>query len=51
MIGLIRINEEKNSFTPDNDIEHNQWYWADVDTMARLTNAQPVMIERVSGTI
>ncbi|KAG1179134.1 hypothetical protein G6F70_002710 [Rhizopus microsporus] len=48
VIGLIRMNEEKNSFTPDNDIERNQWYWADIDTMAKLTNAQPVMIERVS---
>ncbi|KAI8979619.1 SURF1 family-domain-containing protein [Mycotypha africana] len=48
VIGLIRTNEEKNKFTPENDIEGNQWYWADVETIAKLTNAQPIMIERVS---
>lgn len=49
VVGLIRVNEERNSFTPDNDIEHNQWYWADVDTIAQLTHSQPVMVERVTG--
>ncbi|KAI8364513.1 SURF1 family-domain-containing protein [Choanephora cucurbitarum] len=48
VIGLIRGNEERNTFTPDNDIEKGQWYWADVDTIAQMTNAQPIMIERVS---
>ncbi|KAI7904983.1 SURF1 family-domain-containing protein [Cokeromyces recurvatus] len=48
VVGLIRVNEERNTFTPDNDIEHHQWYWADVETMAKMANAQPVMIERVS---
>ncbi|EIE85263.1 hypothetical protein G6F46_004781 [Rhizopus delemar] len=48
VVGLIRVNEERNSFTPDNDIEHNQWYWADVDTIAQLTHSQPVMVERVT---
>ncbi|KAG2208420.1 hypothetical protein INT46_009621 [Mucor plumbeus] len=48
VIGLIRVNEERNTFTPDNDIKRNQWYWADVDTIAKMFNAQPIMIERVS---
>ncbi|KAI8993460.1 SURF1 family-domain-containing protein [Pilobolus umbonatus] len=48
IVGLIRVNEERNAFTPDNDIKNNQWYWADVETIAQLTHSQPVMIERVS---
>ncbi|KAJ2964252.1 hypothetical protein NQZ79_g884 [Umbelopsis isabellina] len=46
--GLLRGAEMKNSFTPDNEIEKNQWFWVDVDTMSELTGAEPVVIERVS---
>ncbi|KAI9286939.1 SURF1 family-domain-containing protein [Umbelopsis sp. AD052] len=46
--GLLRHTEMKNSFTPDNDIVNNQWYWVDVETMAEITGAEPVVIERVS---
>ncbi|CAO3682284.1 unnamed protein product [Umbelopsis vinacea] len=46
--GLLRGTEMKNSFTPDNDIPNNQWFWVDVETMASLTGSEPVVIERVS---
>ncbi|KAI8883597.1 SURF1-domain-containing protein [Backusella circina FSU 941] len=50
VVGLLRTNEERNTFTPDNDVKGGQWYWVDVDTMAEMTNAQPIMIERVSDS-
>ncbi|KAI8143224.1 SURF1 family-domain-containing protein [Fennellomyces sp. T-0311] len=46
--GLLRMSEMTNKFTPDNDIANNQWYWTDVDTMAKITGAEPLLIERVS---
>lgn len=49
MEGLLRMSEKRNAFTPDNDIVRNQWYWVDVDTMAKLTGAEPLLVERVSG--
>lgn len=47
--GLLRMSEKRNAFTPDNDVARNQWYWVDVDTMAKLTGAEPLLVERVSG--
>jgi surfeit locus 1 family protein len=44
----LPTSSQKNSFTPDNEIEKNQWFWVDVDTMSELTGAEPVVIERVS---
>jgi len=35
LIGLLRMPEHKNAFTPDNDVARNVWYWRDVDGMAR----------------
>ncbi|KAG2237766.1 SURF1 family-domain-containing protein [Thamnidium elegans] len=48
VVGLIRVNEERNTFTPDNDVKGNQWYWADVETIAQMFHTQPIMIESVS---
>ncbi|KAI9488273.1 SURF1 family-domain-containing protein [Zychaea mexicana] len=46
--GLLRMSEKRNAFTPDNDLMNNQWYWTDVETMAKLTGAEPLLVERVS---
>lgn len=47
-IGLIHLLQT-NTFTPNNDPVRNQWYWADVDAMADLTGAEPMLVERVTG--
>ncbi|KAI7853953.1 SURF1 family-domain-containing protein [Circinella umbellata] len=46
--GLLRMNEKRNTFTPDNDVLNNQWYWTDVDTMAKITGCEPLLVEQVS---
>ncbi|SAM09315.1 hypothetical protein [Absidia glauca] len=46
--GLLRLTEQPNSFTPDNDPEGNQWYWVDLDTMAELSYSQNLLVESVS---
>ena len=40
---------QTNTFTPNNDPVRNQWYWADVEAMANLTGAEPMLVERVTG--
>ncbi|KAI8069902.1 SURF1 family-domain-containing protein [Gongronella butleri] len=46
--GLLRLTEQPNSFTPDNEPDNNQWYWIDLDTMANLTYSQPLLVESVN---
>ncbi|KAG0632795.1 SURF1 family protein [Tuber brumale] len=43
--GLIRTPWKKNMFTPDNVPEKGEFYFPDVEGMARLVGAQPVWIE------
>ncbi|KAI9835402.1 MAG: hypothetical protein M1819_002320 [Sarea resinae] len=43
--GLLREPWEKNSFTPDNKPEFKEFYFPDVEQMAKLTGSQPVWIE------
>ncbi len=33
--GLLRAAGKKGSFTPDNDVARNQWYWRDIEGMLR----------------
>ncbi|KAI9312660.1 SURF1 family-domain-containing protein [Dichotomocladium elegans] len=44
--GLLRMSEQRNTFTPDNDVIKNQWYWGDVEAMAALSGAEPLLVER-----
>ncbi|KAF7732904.1 surf-like protein [Apophysomyces ossiformis] len=46
--GLLRMSERRNAFTPDNNITKNEWYWVDVDTISKLTGAEPLLVERVT---
>jgi surfeit locus 1 family protein len=43
--GLLREPWKKNMFTPDNNPGKNEFYFPDVEQMARLTDSQPVWIE------
>ena len=43
--GLLRVPTKKNMFTPDNKPETKEFFFTDVDQMAELTGAQPVLIE------
>ncbi|KAI7871862.1 SURF1 family-domain-containing protein [Spinellus fusiger] len=47
--GLLRASEKPNSFTPHNNIEQNEWYWVDVETMSRLMSTEPLLVERTSN--
>ncbi|QSZ30813.1 hypothetical protein DSL72_000371 [Monilinia vaccinii-corymbosi] len=43
--GLLREPWKKNFFTPDNSPQTQEFYFPDVEQMARLTGSQPVWIE------
>lgn len=48
--GLLREPWKKNMFTPDNRPDKGEFYFPDVEQMARLTGSQPVWIEETMGT-
>jgi surfeit locus 1 family protein len=48
--GLLRAPWKKNMFTPDNRPDLNEFYFPDVEQMAKLVGAQPVWIEQTKGS-
>ena len=48
--GLLREPWKKNMFTPENRPEKGEFYFPDVEQMARLTGSQPVWVEATQGT-
>ena len=47
--GLLREPWKKNLFTPENNPEKGEFYFPDVEQMARFTGSQPVWIEETMG--
>jgi surfeit locus 1 family protein len=47
--GLLREPFKKNMFTPDNSPEKKEFYFPDVEQMAKLTGSQPVWVEETMG--
>jgi surfeit locus 1 family protein len=47
--GLLREPWKKNMFTPENKPEKGEFYFPDVEQMARLTGSQPVWVEATQG--
>ncbi|XP_078737538.1 surfeit locus protein 1 isoform X3 [Lampetra fluviatilis] len=45
LVGVVRMDEPRCQFTPDNDPAHNRWYHRDVGAMAHATGVQPVLID------
>ena len=49
--GLLREPWKKNMFTPDNHPELGQFYFPDVEQMAKFTGSDPVWIEETMGSL
>lgn len=52
--GMLRDSQARNSFTPDNNPEKGEWYWADTAAMADYAGGephcvQPVLVEEIFG--
>jgi surfeit locus 1 family protein len=48
--GLLREPWKKNMFTPDNNLQTKEFYFPDVEQMAKLTGSQAVWIEETMGS-
>lgn len=52
--GIVQL-PEKGAFTPENNVQRNDWYWPDVNAMADAAQVQPIapvvvsVAERVEG--
>ena len=40
--GIVRVPEAQGSFTPDNEVGANRWFWRDLQAMSRATGAGEV---------
>ena len=54
VLGMLRISQLRNRFTPDNKRSEGLWYWTDVEKMAEAAggeqaNVQPVFVEQIFG--
>lgn len=47
--GLLREPWKKNMFTPDNRPDLGEFYFPDVEQMARLSGSQPIWVEQTMG--
>ncbi|KAM3825495.1 surfeit locus protein 1 isoform 2-T2 [Vipera latastei] len=45
LTGLVRLSEPRRPFVPENNIEQNTWFYRDLDTMAKVTGAEPIFID------
>ena len=36
VVGVVRLGETKGLFTPDNDVDGNQWFWRDLQAMRTM---------------
>lgn len=56
VLGMLRMSQPRNTFTPDNYPEEGIWYWADIDAMAEYAGGeqagvQPVFVEQIFGNL
>ncbi|KAL7980928.1 hypothetical protein Chor_002082 [Crotalus horridus] len=45
LTGLVRLSEPRRPFVVENNIEKNTWFYRDLDTMAKVTGAEPIFID------
>jgi surfeit locus 1 family protein len=54
--GMLKTPEGKGAFTPDNNPSANEWYWMDLEAMARVAggeagHVQPVIVDEIFGAL
>ncbi|GJN89614.1 hypothetical protein Rhopal_002601-T1 [Rhodotorula paludigena] len=47
IVGMLRDQEARNSFTPVNEPEKGQWVFSDIAEIARYTGAEPVLVDQI----
>lgn len=49
VVGMLRSQEEKNAFTPENRPDKGEWVFSNIDEMAKFTGAEPVLVDEILG--
>ena len=52
LLGMLRLSQKRNRFTPDNNPARDEWYWVDIDALVEnaggeAAGVQPVYIESI----
>ncbi|GAA6053850.1 hypothetical protein JCM3770_004748 [Rhodotorula araucariae] len=47
LVGMLRDQEARNSFTPVNEPAKGQWVFSDIAEIARYTGAEPVLVDQI----
>lgn len=47
LTGIVRLNEKRAPFTPNNDEVNNRWHYRDLEAMAHVAGTEPIMIDAV----
>ncbi|TNY18406.1 SURF-family protein [Rhodotorula diobovata] len=47
LVGMLREQEPRNSFTTVNEPDKGQWTFSDIDEIARFTGAEPVLVDQI----
>ncbi|CAH2316624.1 Surfeit locus 1 [Pelobates cultripes] len=50
LVGIVRLTEIRKPFVPQNDVTRNRWHYRDLEAMARVTGAEPILIDAGTGT-
>uniref|UniRef100_A0A8C5R7R5 SURF1-like protein n=1 Tax=Leptobrachium leishanense TaxID=445787 RepID=A0A8C5R7R5_9ANUR len=45
LVGIVRLTETRKPFVPENVVARNCWYYRDLEAMARVTGAEPILID------
>lgn len=56
IIGLLKMSQKRNAFTPNNEPMDGKWYWTDVEAMSEFAGGekagvQPVLVEQIFGKL
>ncbi|GAA5986990.1 hypothetical protein JCM10908_000982 [Rhodotorula pacifica] len=47
LVGMLRSQEARNSFTPVNQPEKGEWVFTDIEELARYTGSEPVLVDQI----
>ncbi|RVE65992.1 hypothetical protein OJAV_G00122240 [Oryzias javanicus] len=50
VVGIVRLNENRKPFVPNNDVERNHWHYRDLEAMCHVTGAAPIFIDADFGS-
>ncbi|KAG8447567.1 hypothetical protein GDO86_014897 [Hymenochirus boettgeri] len=50
LVGAVRLTETRKPFVPHNDPSKNHWHYKDLNAMAQVTGAEPILIDADRGS-